>query len=92
MLLSKYAPLSVDMQRAVITDQGVVNDDGDVNYLDNTIEKVDVDLVYVSDLIANASTIEELERIEKSCSDDIRQQLRGEFNSKKSVLTGTFIS
>lgn len=92
LLLSKYAPLSVDMQRAVITDQGVVNDDGDVNYIDNTIEKVDVDLVYVSDLIANASTIEELERIEKSCGDDIRQQLRGEFNSKKSVLTGTFIS
>ncbi|NBV62110.1 MAG: recombinase [Rhodobacteraceae bacterium] len=92
LLLSKYAPLSVDMQRAVMTDQAVVDDDGDVKYIDNTAEKVDVDLVYVSDLIANASTVEQLEMIEKSCSDDIKSQLRNEFNAKKSVLTGTFIS
>jgi hypothetical protein len=49
-------------------------------------------VVYVSDLIANAATIDELETIENSCSDEIKQQLRSEFNAKKSVLTGTFIS
>ena len=40
LLLSKYAPLSVEMQRAVVSDQGVVKDfDGqetiDVDYVDN---------------------------------------------------------
>lgn len=92
LLLSKYAPLSVDMQRAVITDQAVVDDAGDVKYIDNNTDKIDVDVVYVSDLIANAATIDELETIEQSCSDEIKQQLRSEFNAKKSVLTGTFIS
>jgi len=39
LLLSKYAPLSIDMQRAVITDQAVIKDIGDetvdVAYIDN---------------------------------------------------------
>lgn len=40
LLLSKFAPLSVDMQRAVITDQAIVNDAEtvDVTYVDNDIE------------------------------------------------------
>ena len=37
LLLSKYAPLSVDMQQAVIVDQGIINDVDatDVTYVDN---------------------------------------------------------
>lgn len=38
LLLSKYAPLSIEMQRAVITDQAIINDveTEDVTYVDNT--------------------------------------------------------
>lgn len=40
LLLSKFAPLSVEMQRAIITDQAVINDadSGDVTYPDNEPE------------------------------------------------------
>lgn len=40
MLLSKFAPLSIEMQRAVITDQSIINDveTEDVTYIDNTEE------------------------------------------------------
>lgn len=43
LLLSKFAPLSVEMQRAVITDQAVVNDADteDVTYIDNDSDPVD---------------------------------------------------
>jgi recombination protein RecT len=43
MLLSKYAPLSVEMQTAVISDQAVINDidSQDVTYMDNLPEKTD---------------------------------------------------
>ena len=38
LLLSKYAPLSIDMKRAVMSDQSVINDveTEDVTYIDNT--------------------------------------------------------
>lgn len=40
LLLSKFAPLSIEMQRAVITDQAIINDveTEDVTYIDNTEE------------------------------------------------------
>lgn len=40
LLLSKYAPLSVDMQKAITVDQAVINDEElvDVEYVDNTKE------------------------------------------------------
>lgn len=34
-LLSKYAPMSVDLQKAVTFDQSVVKDDGTPEYVDN---------------------------------------------------------
>ena len=37
-LLSKYAPLSVDLQKAMIYDQAVINKDGTPNYVDTTDE------------------------------------------------------
>ncbi len=35
LLLSKQAPLSIEMQQAMTSDQGVINQDGDVSYVDN---------------------------------------------------------
>lgn len=47
LLLSKFAPLSVEMQKAVIADQGVLQDENfdEVNYPDNDqAEIISVDL------------------------------------------------
>lgn len=38
-LLSKYAPLSTELQRAIILDQAVVNMDGTPNYVDSVDDK-----------------------------------------------------
>lgn len=38
-LLSKYAPLSVEMQNAIKYDQAVINDDGSATYVDNDVEE-----------------------------------------------------
>ena len=43
LLLSKFAPLSIEMQRAVISDQAIINDveTQDVTYVDNEPAKID---------------------------------------------------
>lgn len=50
LLLSKYAPLSIEMQRAVVTDQAVINNDSgeDVTYVDVTEQQA---LPNASDII-----------------------------------------
>lgn len=43
LLLAKYAPLSIEMQRAVVTDQAQVIDPvGEVQYVDNPVEEANV--------------------------------------------------
>lgn len=67
LLLSKYAPLSVEMQRAVISDQAVINDveTVDVHYVDNdiqTAEEVSDDKEYDRiELFIKTATSEQLE-------------------------------
>lgn len=45
LLLSKFAPLSIEMQKAIITDQAVINDVNgeDVTYIDNEVDAVDIE-------------------------------------------------
>ena len=71
-LLSKYAPLSIDMQKAVIADQSVINridgEDIDVQYIDNqtlTIDEVSADKeqLRVKEFIAKAKTVKQLEEV-----------------------------
>lgn len=40
LLLSKYAPLSVEMQNAIQNDQAVIDDQGEAQYLDNPEEQI----------------------------------------------------
>lgn len=72
LLLSKFAPLSVDMQRAVITDQALINDADteDVTYVDH--EPVQIDQVAqaeakenerIENFIKNATSPEELDSV-----------------------------
>lgn len=70
LLLSKYAPLSIDMQRAVISDQAVVNDwEGvEIDYVDNKPLKLEENKQAkeeerITDWIENAKTIDQLEQV-----------------------------
>jgi len=73
LLLSKYAPLSIDMQRAVITDQSVIKsmdeDTVDVQYIDNqtlSIDEVnsDKEKKRIETHITNAKTAKSLEELD----------------------------
>lgn len=46
LLLSKYAPLSIDMQRAVVVDQAVINNEDatDVTYVDNEPKQIEEEI------------------------------------------------
>lgn len=79
LLLSKYAPLSVDMQTALITDSSVVKDaeTQDVSYVDNTSEFENVEVVSetketqrIIDFISNAKTIEQLKEAKDFLNND----------------------
>jgi recombination protein RecT len=67
-LLSKFAPLSIEMQTASITDQSVVNnaDTLDVTYADNIEESVDPMRERIEALIKTATSTSELLEISKN--------------------------
>lgn len=67
LLLQRFAPMSIEMQRAEITDQSVIKDAEtlDVEYIDNTAQSVDEvntdkERKRIIDFISNANTREEL--------------------------------
>lgn len=66
LLLSKFAPLSVDMQRAVVTDQAIVNDADaqDITYADNEEQAIDKEAERIALMITDAKTLDELKAIE----------------------------
>ena len=68
LLLSKFAPLSVDMQRAVITDQAVINNHEtiDVTYSDNEPIVIDKAAERIALMIDDATTYEDLMKIKES--------------------------
>ena len=73
LLLSKYAPLSIDMQTAVQTDQATFNDatnTEDINYLDNEEVKVDPDKERIMLLITSAKTLEDIEFAKEHITDE----------------------
>jgi recombination protein RecT len=65
LLLSKFAPLSIEMQKAVISDQAVINDaeTEDITYVDNTDVVIDENLVRVRKMIETAKTEKDLQVI-----------------------------
>jgi recombination protein RecT len=85
LLLSKFAPLSIDMQKAVITDQAVINDSDteDVTYVDNSETEVDKEKERVRLLIQDAKTLDDLKKVEPHVSDDMLDL----FTVKKDELT-----
>lgn len=72
MNLSKNAPLSVDMQRAVIVDQAVIKDSDtmDVEYSDNQEVSIDKEKERIALMINDAKTIEDLNAVAQHVGDD----------------------
>lgn len=90
MLLSRYAPLSIEMQKAVIADSSIIKNAEtlDVDYTDNeqpTAQEVAQQKEYerVSNFINNAQTLEELNQAEKHLQWDQIEM----FNTKKKELS-----
>jgi len=70
--LSKNAPLSVDMQKAITFDQAIVNDADteDVTYVDNQEPTIDKESERVFIMIENATTQADLKTIEPHLKDE----------------------
>lgn len=77
LLLSKFAPLSVEMQRAVITDQGVIEnpDTLDVTYQDNLEPEIDHEKDRATKMIESTTTIEKLDQVLEQFAEDLKIEL-----------------
>lgn len=71
LLLSKFAPLSIEMQKAIIADQAVINDSDteDITYVDNDTPVVDKEQERIALLIQDAKSIGELDAIYEHVQD-----------------------
>jgi len=88
LLLSKFAPLSIDMQKAVIVDQAVINDSEttDVTYTDNQDEQIDKEEERIVLMIGDAKTVDELKAIQphvKESQFDLFDSKMDELKAKK---------
>lgn len=95
LLLSKFAPLSVEMQKAVITDQAVINnaDTEDITYIDNDAETLD-EIVKgkederITKFIESATSIDQLKEIGSAELSPAQTEL---FNQKFEQLNGKLL-
>jgi len=71
LLLSKFAPLSIEMQKAVMSDQAVINDADteDVTYVDNDTVKIDKPEERMRLMVEDCKTLEELEALQTANPD-----------------------
>ncbi len=88
LLLSKFAPLSVEMQKAIVSDQAIIHDAGtdDVTYVDNLAETVNKEEERAQLLIGDATTISELEKIQSHVNTEELAEL---YKAKHKELTET---
>lgn len=88
LLLSKGAPLSVEMQKAVITDQAVINDADtlDVDYSDNDMVKVDKEAERMQLMVKDCKTEDELKHLEETIGADFPVSL---FEERRAQLNGS---
>lgn len=74
LLLSKYAPMTVDMQTATLSDQAIIQDDGyeyaDNQPVDHEVVSTEKEKARVIAHIADAKTIKELEECQDAVTND----------------------
>jgi recombination protein RecT len=91
LLLSRYAPLSIEMQTAITTDQSVVNDfeTSDVTYIDNIKEEPeDKELERIKLLIENSKSHDELFEYELAVNMYANEEVSILFNNKSAEFNG----
>lgn len=66
LLLSKYAPLSIEMQKAVIVDQAVINNEDatDITYIDNEDVEIDKEDERIIKMLRDCKTRMEVDNIQ----------------------------
>lgn len=66
LLLSKYAPLSIEMQKAVIVDQAVINNEDatDITYIDNEDPEIDKEDERIIKMLRDCTTIMQVDAIQ----------------------------
>lgn len=88
LLLSKYAPLSTEMQKAVEYDQAKVNENGDIDYVDNTenvtYEEVsnEKEINRILKHIEQSDTVEKLEQVQQHVFESENEQIEIIYNRK----------
>lgn len=77
LLLSKYAPLSIEMQKAVVSDQSIINnaETEDVTYIDNTAEEVDKENERFGLMVSDCKSVAELEKLAPHIDNDVKADL-----------------
>lgn len=77
LLLSKYAPLSIEMQKAVVSDQSIINnaETEDVTYIDNTAEEVDKENERFGLMVSDCKSVAELEKLSQHIDNDVKADL-----------------
>jgi recombination protein RecT len=86
--LSKNGPMSIEMQRAVLADQAVLNEDGSAKYIDNQeaeITTVDKEAERIQLMVNDCKSIEELEALQVS-NPDIDIEI---FNARKEAINAS---
>lgn len=85
--ISKNAPLSIEMQKAVITDQAVINDADtlDVDYSDNDMIQIDKEAERMQLMVKDCKTEDELKHLEETIGADFPVSL---FEERRAELNG----
>lgn len=88
LLLSRFAPLSIEMQKAIALDQGIIkNEDAtDVTYIDNTPEPVDHEFERAKILLQDCKNDQALQLLWSSFGDDMKERLQDIFENKVNEL------
>lgn len=81
LLLSKFAPLSIEMQRAVISDQSFIKDSDtlDVTYVDNDTPLIDKESERASLMISDAKSVDDLLKIKEHIKPEQLEQYETKF-------------
>lgn len=90
LLLSKFAPLSIEMQKATIMDQALINnhETEDITYVDNGTEEVDKVQQRIILMIEDAKTIEDMDKIGEQVDIGLQpNEIHALFTEKRESLT-----
>lgn len=89
LMLATYGPLSVEIQKAIESDQAVIrNEDGsDLEYVDHEEIKVNPESERLLNLIADADTIDELEAYQKDVNALEDEEVRAAYQDRYMELT-----